>query len=478
MALEKKFTRRDFLSKAGGVVFGFLSFPYLLSGEKSFSSLQDGSEGGYGPLVQDPDKIMDLPEGFSYKIIARSGERMTDGFYMPGNPDGMGTFEGPDGLTIILRNHEIFPEYLPEYGPFGASNELLGRLGRRLIYDRGREGNPALGCATTLVYDTRSQELQSQFLSLAGTLVNCSGGVTPWNSWISCEEIFLNPSLNHAKRHGYVFEIPASSEQRIVKPVPLKAMGRFVHEAVAIEPMKNIIYQTEDRLDGLVYRFLPTLPGRLEEGGRLQCLSINPQPRMDTRNWEKQRVKRGEKLPVSWIDLEDVDPKKDDLRFRGHENGGALFASGEGMEYLDGMVFFSCTNGGSIKAGQIWRYFPSPYEGTEKEGESPGELELLVEVTDRAVLENPDQMTGTPWGGLLVCEDGFNEQFLVGVTPQGEIYRFAHNAQDESEFTGVCFSPDGSTMFVNYQDAGFTFAVTGPWKTKVGNQELIWLPLD
>ena len=243
-------------------------------------------------------------------------------------------------------------------------------------------------------------------------------------------------------------------------------MGRFVHEAIAVDPRTNIIYQTEDQLDGLVYRFLPSRPDSLEEGGHLQCLIVNSESRLDTRNWEKQRVTRGEKLPVSWIDLEKVDPKKDDLRIRGHENEGALFASGEGMDYLNGKIFFSCTNGGGIKAGQIWRYVPSPYEGTEKEGESPGQLELLVEVTDRAVLENPDQMIGTSWGDVFVCEDGFNEQYLVGVTPEGEIYRFARNAKDESEFTGVCFSPDGSTMFVNYQDAGLTFTVTGPWKIK------------
>jgi secreted PhoX family phosphatase len=324
---------------------------------------------GYGPLIEDPDKIMDLPDGFSYRIIARSGERMTDGFYMPGHPDGMGTFEGPDGSTIILRNHENFPEYLPEFGPFGPENELLGRMSRRLIYDRGREGGPALGAVTTLVYDTQAQELQSHFLSLVGTLVNCSGGVTPWNTWLSCEEIFQNPSFSLAKKHGYIFEIPASPEQKAVKPVPLKAMGRFVHEAVAVDPRTNIIYMTEDRLDGLIYRFLPNRAGYLEEGGRLHCLSIVNQPGLDTRNWDHQRVKRGEKLPVTWIDLEDVDPKKDNLRFRGHENGGALFSRGEGMEYLDGVVHFSCTNGGRIKAGQIWQYVPSPDEGTKKESE-------------------------------------------------------------------------------------------------------------
>jgi secreted PhoX family phosphatase len=466
MDLAKKLSRRDFLSRAGCVAFGFLSFPYLLSGKVSFPFPQDGSDVGYGLLFKDPDKIMDLPEGFSYKIIARSGERMTDGFYKPGHPDGMGAFEGPGGLTIILCNHENFPEYPPEYGPFGSTNELRGRLSGRLIYDRGRGGSPALGAVTTLVYDTKAQELKSQFLSLAGTLVNCSGGATAWNSWISCEEIFQNPTFNLIKKHGYVFEIPASAEQKVIKPVPLKDMGRFVHEAIAVDAKTNIIYQTEDQLDGLVYRFLPDCPGHLKEGGRLQCLSIDTQPRMDTRNWDDQRVKLGDILPVRWLDLEDVDPKKDDLRIRGYKNGGALFASGEGMDYVDGSVYFDCTNGGRIKAGQIWRYVPSPYEGTNREEESPGQLELLIEVPDRAILENPDQMIGTPWGDVFVCEDGFDEQFLVGVTAQGEIYRFAHNAKDESEFTGVCFSPDGSTMFVNYQDAGFTFAVTGPWKTK------------
>ncbi len=461
--------RRHFLKDTGFALLGIWALNSVVFGKGPLSRLQEGeSDFGYGPLIKDPDKIMDLPEGFGYKIISRSGERMTDGFFVPGLPDGMGTFEGPDGLTIILQNHEIFPEYAPEYGPFGPANELLRRLSRRLIYDSGREGNPALGCVTTLVYDTRTQELKRQFLSLAGTLVNCSGGVTPWNSWISCEETFQNPSLNLAKRHGYVFEIPASAEQNVVKPVPLKALGRFVHEAVAVDPRTNVIYQTEDRLDGLVYRFLPDRPGKLEEGGRLQCLGIDERPRMDTRNWDVQRVKLGENLSVRWIDLDNVDPKKDDLRIRGFEKGGALFASGEGMRFFAGAIYFDCTNGGPIKAGQIWRYVPSPHEGAEKENESPGTLELFVEVNDRKICENPDQMSGTPWGDILVCEDGFGEQHLFGVTPQGKIYRFARNALDESEFAGICFSPDGSTAFVNYLNDGFTFAITGPWKARTG----------
>lgn len=460
--------RRHFLKKTGVGLAGVWVSRSRGIGRNLLSDVSAGeNELGYGPLVEDPDKVMDLPEGFGYKIVGRSGERMTDGFYLPGLPDGMGTFEGPDGSTIILRNHEVFPEYLPENGPFGATNELQRRLSRGLIYDLGREGSPALGAVTTIVYETRKQELISQFLSLAGTLTNCSGGVTPWNSWISCEEIFLNPSFKWAKKHGYAFEVPVSVDQKAVKPAPLVAMGRFVHESVAVDPRTNIVYQTEDQLDGLIYRFLPDRPGRLEEGGRLQCLGIDSEPRTDTRNWDEQKVKAGGILPVKWIDLEDVDPKKDNLRIQGFEKGAALFASGEGMDYFAGAIYFDCTNGGRIKAGQIWRYFPSPFEGTEKEGESPGKLELFVEVPDRDICENPDQMTGTPWGDLFVCEDGFGVQHLFGITPGGEIYRFARNALDESEFAGICFSPDGSTAFVNYLRAGMTFAITGPWKSGI-----------
>jgi secreted PhoX family phosphatase len=135
------------------------------------------------------------------------------------------------------------------------------------------------------------------------------------------------------------------------------------------------------------------------------------------------------------------------------------------MVWSDGIVYFDCTNGGPRTAGQIWRYVPSPFEGTERESESPGRLELLLEAPDTSLIDHPDQMTMAPWGDLFICEDGKGEQFLLGVTLRGEVYRFARNAKDESEFTGICFSPDGRTMFVNFQDAGLTFAVTGPWKS-------------
>ncbi len=391
---------------------------------------------------------------------------MQDGFFVPGYPDGMGAFPGPDGSIILLRNHEIQSAFHPAFGPFGQTNELLGRARRSLVYDRGGDVEPALGSVTTLVYDPKTGEVIRQALSLTGTLVNCSGGVTPWKSWLSCEEIFQNPNPRFHKKHGYVFEVPATAEPDLIEPVPLTAMGRFVHEAAAVDPRTGIVYMTEDQPDSLIYRFVPSEPTKLGAGGVLQCLGIAPSPRLDTRNWQTRTVSPGDFFETVWIDLDDVDTKKDDLRLRGFEAGAALFGSGEGMTFNEGTVYFDCTNGGRSGAGQVWKYLPSPYEGTGKEAASPGRLQLFVEVPSTSVIDHPDQMANAPWGDLLICEDGEDDQYLVGITPGGEIHRFARNARDESEFSGVCFSPDGGTMFVNLQNAGLTFAVTGPWKSK------------
>jgi secreted PhoX family phosphatase len=468
----RKTDRRRFLRESGRLGLGaaLLGTGLPQAGLFGRVSLSDGlpqePAAGFGPLAEDPKKILDLPEGFSYRIISRAGVRMKDGFYVPGIFDGMGAFAGPDGKAIIVRNHEIQAGFLPRRGPFGADNELLERAPRNLVYDRGGGIDPALGSVTTLLYDLRTGATEREALTLAGTLFNCSGGVTPWNTWLSCEETFQNPNPRFDKRHGYVFEVPASADPKLVKPVPLKAMGRFVHEAAAVDPGSGIIYMTEDQPDSLIYRYIPDTPGKLQQGGRLQALAAAGRPGLDTRNWKLRTVRPGDSFETEWIDLDDVDPKKDDLRVRGHGKGAALFGSGEGMVFDDGIVYFDCTNGGPAIAGQVWKYFPGPKEGTAAEKGSPGRLELFVEVPNVQVINHPDQMTMTPWGDLFICEDGKGVQHLVGVTPLGGVYRFARNAKDESEFTGVCFSPDGRTMFVNFQEAGLTFAVTGPWSAQ------------
>lgn len=447
-------SRRHFLRSSAAFAIGF-------AGLQTFTGCAR-LRTGFGPIQPDPDGILELPEGFSYRVISRAGDRMNDGLYVPGLPDGMAAFPGPDGRTILVRNHEINVGAESTDGAFGPNDEMLDDVGAERLYDAGTDAGPCLGGTTTLVYDTREQQLVHEYLSLAGTVRNCAGGPTPWGSWISCEETTLNRGEVASKDHGFNFEVPARAGEGVADPVPLTAMGRFNHEAVAVHPASGIVYETEDRNDGLIYRFLPDEPGQLRAGGRLQALAVRGRPALDTRNWEERLVIPGDVLDVEWIDMDDVLAPNDDLRFRGFEAGAARFARGEGMWWGNGSIYFACTNGGGADAGQIWRYVPHENEGVP---DAAGQLELFVEPNDSELVENCDNVTVTPWGDLILCEDGPDEQFLVGVTPAGELYRFGRNARSGSEFAGATFSPDGSTLFVNIQADGLTLAVTGPWRS-------------
>lgn len=449
--------RRHFLKNASVVALGF-------AGLRSFVACREEPPGRYGRLLPDPEKIFDLPKDFSYQIISRTGQPMSDGFIVPHRCDAMATFPGPNGLTLIVRNHEVDSDADAGEGAFGENYELLSRLPPEALYDASKNGKPALGGTTTMVFDTRTQRLEAQFLSLAGTLRNCAGGPTPWNSWITCEETVERVGDRLTQDHGYTFEVPASTESKLASPMPLKAMGRFNHEAVAVHPPTSVVYQTEDRSDGLFYRFIPNQPERLAEGGRLQALSVIDQPSLDTRNWNEQKIAVGVLLAVKWIDLDDLDAPNDDLRLRGFAQGAARFARGEGAWYGNDAIYFACTNGGRKQKGQIWRYIPSRFEGTPDEQKEPGKLELFVEPNDSHLVENADNLTVAPWGDLIVCEDGDRPQFLVGVTPEGEFYKLGKNAVSDSELSGVTFSPDGTTLFVNIQHDGLTLAITGPWQ--------------
>ena len=388
---------------------------------------------------------------------------MVDGLRVPGGHDGMAAFLGRDGRTMLVRNHELRPSDLP-LGAFGDQNELLGRIDRSKLYDAGRRETPGLGGTTTLIYDTKERRLESHFLSLAGTHGNCAGGSTPWNSWITCEETVVSAEASIEKDHGYNFEVPASASVHLTDPVPIKPMGRFNHEAVAFYPPRGIFYQTEDREDGLLYRFIPESPGKLHDGGRLQALKVRDLPGADTRNWGNgKRIPLGLPLDVGWIDLEEVQSPADDLRLQGFTKGASLFARGEGIWYGEGVVYFACTTGGEKRIGQIWRYVPSSMEGTRDEDNSPGRLDLFVEADDPTIFENIDNLTLSPWGDLIVCEDAAKLNYLIGVTPAGNVYKLAKNAMNNSELAGATFSPDGRTLFINIQKPGLTLAITGPW---------------
>jgi len=445
-------TRRRFLQDTAAVAVGFGGLQTLSARLAEKDSLLTK---GYGPLLPDKAKVLELPKGFSYKIISKAGEKMDDRLILPGKPDGMAAFSGPNGTTILIRNHEVNPAVNPSLGAFGKQNALLTDAIRAKMYDADtklKEGTTAvcLGGTTTLVYDTKQHKVVRQFLSLAGTLKNCAGGLTPWGSWITCEEITNRASKTLAQDHGYNFEVPATTEPTLTKAVPLRAMGRFKHEAVAVDPKTGIVYQTEDQGDGLIYRYIPKVKGQLAKGGKLQALMVRDMPSLDTRNWEEQRVGVGTKLPVQWLDMDDVESPKDDLRQRGFKKGAARFARGEGMWYSRNSIYFACTNGGKKKDGQVWKL-------------TGDVLELFAEPNDEALCDNCDNLTVAPWGDLILCEDGGNEQFLVGITPEGKFFKLGRNAKSNSEFAGACFSPDGKTLFVNIQHAGLTLAVTGPW---------------
>ena len=419
------------------------------------------------PLVPDPNGLLDLPQGFSYRLFPVAGETMSDGLVRPGHFDGMACFAHPGDASklVLVRNHEKFLS-ITEGGPFGEDHALLERIDSAKLYDRLADGRPCIGGTSNVIVDAATGAFERDYLTLTGTIGNGAGGAMPWGSWLSCEEQQLKVGEGTQKDHGYIFEVPAAADG-LVDPVPLKAMGRFGHEAVSHDPDEGNIYMTEDNYFGLFYRFVPDTPGRLADGGRLQALAIEGWDKADTRNFPSdwglptaRQVAQGQSFKVRWIDLEDVEAQEELLRIRGQAAGAAIFCRGEGMAYgRDGAGvghhYFNCTEGGPARVGQVWRYTPAT-----------SELKLVYESSDADRLDMCDNLAMTAWGDLLICEDGRGDQYLRLLTPAGEIRDFARNAHaGKYEFCGACFSPDGRIMFVNVQQPGHTYAITGPWES-------------
>lgn len=430
---------------------------------------------GFGPLLHKEGDVLSLPNGFTAQIVSRKGDVMSDGLFSPGSHDGMGIFSWKDGKVMLIRNHELTPGSYGE-GPFGKTNELIDKIAKDKFYDFSKGGDRiCVGGTTTMIFNEQAQKMELEYLSLVGTVRNCSGGKTPWKSWITCEETPLNKGDENGsleKDHGYNFEIPATDKIGLIDPIPIKAMGRFVHESAAVHPATGIVYQTEDESDGLIYRYIPDVRGELQvgslhKGGRLQCLMINEWKSADTRNYKDQKTDlfpEKKSFSVSWQDLDNIDSPDGDLRLRGHKKGAAIFSSGEGMTYGKGELFFTASSGGVAGNGQIFKYTPSKYEGQLQEKDNPGELELFIESKDNDTFRYCDNITVAPWGDVIICEDKIDAR-IIGITPKGKAYVIAQNiGYKDSEFAGPVFSPSGKTLFVNIQSPGLTLAITGPWR--------------
>ncbi|MFN0058234.1 MAG: alkaline phosphatase PhoX [Planctomycetota bacterium] len=411
--------------------------------------------GGYGPLVPTPEEdtgelAFAMPTGFKYRIFGRVGDPLADGRLTPPAHDGMASFL-VDGKIRIVRNHEVSPRGVCVAAPAHSFDPS------------------AAGGTTTLVIDPTLRRLERAWISLSGTTKNCAGGPTPWGAWISCEEStdgvarFTDATgAEHGgfeREHGYCFEVPARADD-VRRAEPIRAMGRFVHEAIAIDPATGIVYETEDWPTAGLYRFIPRQPQDLHAGGQLEMLAVTDHPGFDARTGQVAGVVRN----CHWVPIADPDPVPAELRpqavyEQGKALGAATFSRLEGCWYGDGSIFVTATDGGDAKLGQVWRYTPR--------GADHGELTLVFESRSAAVLQNPDNLCVSPRRALVLCEDCLNVQYMRGLTATGEIFDLVRNLKFNTEFCGVNFSPDGETLFFNLQTPGMTVAMWGDWRRGV-----------
>ncbi|WP_420633531.1 alkaline phosphatase PhoX [Candidatus Palauibacter sp.] len=449
-----RIARRDFVRQAGRWAGAAALAPSLsgLAACAARASAPAAASGarGYGPL-RPAGRELALPEGFSYAVISMEGHLMSDGRPTPRAHDGMGLFPVSEGVVRLVRNHE-------DQDPPGVAVPLVPR---ELAYD------PLAGGGTTtlevgLESDGRPTLLRD-FASSGGTTINCAGGTTPWRSWLSCEETTFGRGRGWSVPHGYVFEIPADADEP-VRAEPIREMGRFTHEAIAVDPDTGFVYETEDynRRSGF-YRFRPRTPGFLAGGGALEMLAVRGEPQVDLRTGQRPGVWR----EVDWVPIEHPDPPEAErsattVWAEGFEAGGARFSRLEGCWYADRSLYFHATNGGEAQLGQVWRYVPAEEA-----------LVLVFESPSADVLNGPDNVTVSPRGGILICEDNSGATHLRGLTPLGEIFPFARNILNQREFAGACFSSNGRTLFINLQgdtismgpgNLGQTFAIWGPWE--------------
>jgi secreted PhoX family phosphatase len=439
--------RRSFLKNAAVTATAAVPFTAFmqrgLAAQDHQGGVRRGHTAGYGPLFETLDQttglpLIALPEGFKYLTFGWRGDPMDDGNPTPGAHDGMAAFATGLGRVRLVRNHE--------QGPGAAFSPAAY--------------NPAAaGGTTTLEFDTHKGEVVSMRDSISGTIRNCAGGLTPWATWLTCEETTL---FHAGMEHGYIFEVPVDG---VGDPTPLRDMGRFSHEALAVDPATGYVYETEDAGNSGFYRFVPNTPGQMGDGGALFALKV---PGVNVANLGAN-LPNGVTYNVEWVPIATPDAPGaipgDFVWQQGRALGAARFARLEGCWYGNDQKIYVVSTSGGIGQGQIWVYDPAAET-----------IRLLFQSPSAAVLNAPDNICVSPRGGLVLCEDGGGEEFLHGLTVEGEIFPFAKNNAvlngerngivgdfRGSEWAGACYSPDGKWLFASLQSPGITFAITGPW---------------
>jgi secreted PhoX family phosphatase len=452
-------TRRSVLARSatglGIVLAGNLEGLFGTGTARATAAKASGA--GYGPLITDPNGLLSLPEGFTYKIVAQSGvTTLETGEPTPSDPDGTAAFvrHGGDG-SVLICNHEV-----------SGSEPYKVPLVDGYVYD-----DKAGGGTTTIEVDKDGNRVR-EYVSLAGTNNNCAGGTTPWDTWLTCEET----ETKLGKPHGYVFEVDPYDQRKNRNPKPIKAFGRFAHESIVVEPQGGRVYMTEDAgsPNGLLFRWTApksALPlgagsfrkladdaGTLEvakafdaDGNHVPDLSVAKTP--------------GTTYTLEWVEVTDRDATSKSIRKQFTNDQVTRSRKLEGMWWGDGGAYFTAsfarlTDGSADEHdGQVW--FIDPDEDTI-------ELKLWFAYTpddDDTDPDGPDNITVSAYGGVIMAEDGDGASHLVGATPSGEVFFFARNEDpDNSEFTGPTFSNDNQTLFANVQFPGYVYAIQGPFK--------------
>jgi uncharacterized protein len=398
---ETRITRRTALRAGAGAALALGLGPGLLgNGFEAIARRARPGRGPYGPVGPPDENGIRLPRGFRSRMFARAGQPVPGTAYpWHAFPDAMGTIRTGDGGFILVSNSEI------PGGLGGASSIRLGPDG----------------------------EIRDAYRILSGTSNNCAGGVTPWDTWLSCEEV----------EDGRVWECDPGGGAPVERP----AMGTFNHEAACVDPKRRRLYLTEDEGSAGFYRFTPDRYPDLSSG-RLEVAGVH-----------------GNGL-VRWLRV--PDPSASAQRTLAQVPGATHFRRGEGIWFDRGTVYMATTSD-----DRVWAYDTKTRE-----------IEILYDgkaLGDRAPLHEVDNVTVSEQSGdMFVCEDADDLDICV-VTPEGQVARFLQltgTQQTETELTGPVFDPSGRRFFVSSQRAfglGVIYEITGPFRRRRPDLERIGL---